>query len=63
MYAAGEEQESRIWGRLGLSFLSKYSLTPFYMSDNALVGRDAAKQTESTSEMGINHTVTQMHIL
>ena len=54
----GEEQESRIWGRLGFSFFNKCPLTPFYMSDNVLVGRDIAKQTESVSETGINHVNT-----
>lgn len=33
------------------------------MSDNVLVGRDVAKQTESMSETGINHPITQMYVL
>lgn len=30
--------------RLGFSFFNKYLLTPFYVLDNVLVGRDIAKQ-------------------
>ena len=33
------------------------------MLDNVLAGRDVAKQTESMSETGINHVITQMYIL